>query len=182
MNYLQSYIPIVKKIKGKDEDEWVFCIKNLNNLESKSNDEGEYDKYEPFVLDDISLDFSKIPVITISNGKLKYVNIQGEDFIGNAISCPYTPIEKIEKEETEKEIKTEEEKEEDKNDVNKSKDGNSKGNNNDNDNDDDDDYDYDDNNNNNKNDGKRKSTTSSGKGKKKTSTKKKTSKKKKNAK
>lgn len=76
-----------------DGENWSFKIKNLNNLENEKKD-GDILIYEPFFLDDISLDFSKIPAIYISSNKLKLMDLQKRESCNfpKSMACPYAPV------------------------------------------------------------------------------------------
>lgn len=87
----KSNIPVLtRNEKGK----WTFQLKPLNY--AIDNDDKSNNVFTPFFLDDISMTFSKIPVISVSNGKLEAINLRNKESVDmkDPIACPYAPKKK----------------------------------------------------------------------------------------
>lgn len=84
-NNARSNIPVLKRNVGI----WTFELRPFNYTE---NDDSK-DVFNPFFLDDISMTFSKIPAIYISNGELQAKNLRNKKSfdISKSIQCPYAP-------------------------------------------------------------------------------------------
>ncbi|KAK8887082.1 hypothetical protein M9Y10_038118 [Tritrichomonas musculus] len=87
----KSNIPVLTRNK---KGEWTFQLKPLNYAVDDDNKSDNV--FKPFFLDDISMTFSKIPVIYVSREKLKAINLRNNESVDmkDPIACPYAPKKK----------------------------------------------------------------------------------------